>query len=132
MLCALTRLFRPLGAGANVPATSRKAAGARPQVESLGERLLPTTGLSLSHWAIDPRDLRIAYQGPVLTGKSVEITGVVNGSPRDFGTVRFTSMDTAGNFQGTFECHVSGGWFPFGRHGEYYEASLDIGSIPIS
>jgi hypothetical protein len=128
-LRTLATLFGRSEAGTRAPAATRTRPPACLHVEELGQRILPATGLQ---WAIRPPLPGVAYRGPTLAGKSVEITGLVQGSSRDIGTVRFTWMDGYGNFRGTFESHLSGCWCPFGHQAEFYEASTDIGPIAIS
>jgi hypothetical protein len=146
MLRTLTKLLHRSGAGKSIPAARRKVASARPQVECLGERVLPATGLTLSAANLyNPQQSNLllaslgsrpalAYFGPNLTGKSVELTGLVNGSAFDIGTVRFTSMDAAGNFQGFFESHFAPCFCPFGHsmYSSYYETSLDLGPTTVA
>jgi hypothetical protein len=112
----------------------------------LGERVLPATGLTLNaaHLynpqqsnlalaSLGPK-LTLAYWGPNLTGKSVELTGMVNGNVVDIGQVRFTSMDASGNFQGYFESHFAPCFCPFGHsmYSSYYETSLDLGPTAVA
>jgi hypothetical protein len=136
MFRKLIQLFQQLGAGQKVVAPRRKHCSFRPSVESLGERVLPTIGLGtnavilanhnlLNSWDHMPTLLTPDIVG--MAGKSVEIT---DPSGFDVGTVRFTTQDAFGNFQGTFESHVVRHIRLFGQ--EYYEANLDIGAIPIS
>jgi hypothetical protein len=134
MLRKLTKLFHRSGAGKSIPAASRKVASARPQVECLGERVLPATGPNLSAAHLFGPILALRYWGPNLTGKSVELTGMVNGSAFDLGQVRFTSMDAAGNFQGFFESHFAPCFCPFGHsmYSSYYETSLDLGPTTVA
>jgi hypothetical protein len=143
MLRALTRLFPPTRAGKRAPATRRRVATARPQVESLGERVLPATGLGpvtgTSLWPVNqPPIVRPFYFGPSVVGKSVEITepgeliGHVLFPAVDIGKVTFTQMDVYGDFQGTYESHLGmtpgvPAWLE-----STYGYSLDIGPIAIS
>jgi len=143
MSVTLVRLFERLVCGKKVPAGRRKATAVRPQVECLGERVLPATGVGslgsmtsqLGPFAADKsnRSLFGPFSVPSLVGKSVEITNPSDPDPdrRDIGTVVFTGQDLFGNFQGTFECHLHN-HFALGFGAEKYEASMDMGTIPIS
>jgi hypothetical protein len=106
----------------------------RPQVEALGERVLPATGLGLGlsqlNWQIRPP---VIIGPPGLAGRSVELTATdQSGNPLDVGTLVIQTQDWAGNFTGTFENHMHriASWG--GDFGDTYDTSLDMGPIAVS
>jgi hypothetical protein len=145
MLRTLAQVFGRLVSGRRVPAPRRRVSSFRPQIEALGERIVPAGGLGVTsipavtnpfahyffNWPpgamiVDPAN------PPNLVNKSVDITNPSDPQHPDIGTVVIQSQDAAGNFQGTFECHLQGDQVRLISGEKFTAGSLDIGAIPIT
>jgi hypothetical protein len=138
MLRALSMVFERSEKVWMARAPRRKAPAVRPQVESLGARVLPSTGPVLGVAYVNPNlDLNQLIHDypprynlvPNLVNRSVELTGPAGGL---IGTVTFTAQQVT-TFQGTFVSDVATRFSVPGTFGaETYSASMNIGPVPIS
>jgi hypothetical protein len=118
----------------------RQAPALRPQVESLGTRILPTIGvipfspvvphIPYNNLQIVPQPLPTLFTPPSVVNKTVELTTGPQGTGTDLGTLTFTAQ-SGFNFQGTFLSKAVSK-VTLGIGADKYQAILRIPGEPIS